>query len=351
MNHGGNVWQGGVPGDYLDFSANIRPGGAPDWVLDALARAMEMVAYYPDPHMVRARAALAEYLNLPEEWVLPTAGGISAIDLAVHLKHRGMLALSPCFEEYAQQAVNLGVEVQQVSLLRAPHELKTLNEALKDQLFPNCALWVCNPLNPVGCGFSASEIGCLAQRIAEVKGHLLVDEAFIEYSPQNSAADLLGQNSHLVIAGSMTKILGIPGVRLGYLCAHPRILKALKRYQHTWELNCFAEAVLVEMPKHRASIRQEALKNALRREQLRQGLEALGAFVYPSAANFLLVDFGVPVQEIQRKLLKKRILVRDCRSFKGIDDGRHLRLAVKDAESNARLLAELKEAMACGENH
>lgn len=351
MNHGGNVWQGGAPGTYLDFSANIRPGGAPDWVRAALLRAMETVAFYPDPHMARARAALAAYLNLPQDWVLPTAGGISAIDLAVHLAHGEMLALGPCFEEYGQQAANLGVQVRQVSLLRAPRKLKTLNEATEGQLTPACALWVCNPLNPVGCGFSTVEISNLARRLAEVGGHLLVDEAFMAYSPQNSAVNLLGEYPQMVITGSMTKILGIPGVRLGYLCAHPRLLAALMRYQHTWELNCFAESVLLELPEHRGDICRDAQDNARRREQLQRGLEALGAFVYPSVANFLLADFGMPVREIQRMLLKKRILVRDCRSFKGIDDGRHLRLAVKDAESNARLLAELKEAIACVGNH
>src|SRR5699024_2874891 len=93
MNHGGDVWQGDAPESYLDFSANIRPGGAPQWVRQALMRGMNAVCYYPDPQMRRARAALAKYLELDAAWVLPTAGGISAIDMAVHLNSTSMLAL------------------------------------------------------------------------------------------------------------------------------------------------------------------------------------------------------------------------------------------------------------------
>lgn len=349
MNHGGDVWQGGAPESYLDFSANIRPGGAPQWVRHALMQGMNAICYYPDPQMRRARVALAKYLGLDAAWVLPTAGGISAIDMAVHLQSTSMLALGPCFGEYARQAANLGIEVRQINLLSQKRPLRPC-DAVEGCLTEGCALWLCNPLNPVGCGFSVSEIAALLEKVEAVKGHLLVDEAFIDFCTENTATGLLKDHPRLLITGSMTKALGIPGVRLGYLCANPEYMKALQVYQKTWELNCFAEAVLLELPDHRDEIRQDALENARRRDQLREGLEKMGVYVYPSQSNFLLADFGFSVATIQEELRKKRILVRDCRNFKGIDDGRHLRLAVKDEAANARLLAELKEAMTCGEN-
>ena len=62
MNHGGNVWQGGDPAAWLDYSANIRPGGPPAWVRKALSDAMDKVSYYPQLGMDNAKAALAAYL-------------------------------------------------------------------------------------------------------------------------------------------------------------------------------------------------------------------------------------------------------------------------------------------------
>ena len=84
-------------------------------------------------------------------------------------------------------------------------------------------------------------------------------------------------------------------------------------------------------------------------EALRAQLEALGAFVYPSQAPFLLADFGFPVEKMAENLRKKGVLVRSCMSFDDINDGRHLRLAVKDEASNQKLIATLREVMICAE--
>ena len=85
--------------------------------------------------------------------------------------------------------------------------------------------------------------------------------------------------------------------------------------------------------------------------EVRRALEELGAFVYPSEAAFLLADFGRDVRPLEEYLYGKKILVRRCMDFEGIDDGRHLRLAVKDVSSNARFIKELEETLQCAENH
>lgn len=349
--HGGDVWQGGTPSDWLDFSANIRPEGAPEWVRRAMLEGMENVCYYPDPQMRRARIALAEYLGLDENCVLPTAGGISAIAMAARLPAMGMRAFTPCFGEYGQMAALQGMQMEEISLLRARHALLRPLEALHGRDIEGCALWLCNPLNPVGIAFSTAEIGELLERVEAERGWLIVDEAFIEFSPEHSVRSLIGRHERLIVTGSMTKALGIPGVRLGYLCAQPQLLRALGCAQLTWELNAFAEAVLCALPGHADMLRADAEKNAERREWLRTGLEALGAFVYPSGANFLLADFGRSVAPVAARLHRSGILVRNCMDFSGVDDGRHLRLAVKGEAANRRLLEELKGALECAENH
>ena len=83
---------------------------------------------------------------------------------------------------------------------------------------------------------------------------------------------------------------------------------------------------------------------------LRRGLESLGALVYPSEANFLLADLGTAAAPVAARLRERGILVRECMDFQGIDDGRHLRLAVKDEAANMRLMDELKEALRCAES-
>lgn len=343
MTHGGNVWQGEGPGAWLDYSANIRPEGMPEWVRQALRRGMESAAYYPEAGMERATRAMATYLGISPECVLPTAGGISAIELAGRVG-RETVVLTPCFCEYEQLSPR---PVRKVSLLRGERRIAVPEDM---RLPEECLVWLCNPLNPVGCAFSREEVLRLLRRVEDAGGWLAVDEAFIEYCPEHSVADMVERCERLLVAGSLTKILGIPGVRLGYLCAAPRVLEGLRKRQRTWELNCFAEAVACALPEHREEVRSDARENARRRERLREQLEGLGLFVYPSQAAFLLVDLGRDARPVVARLKETGILVRECTDFDGLDDGRHLRLAVKGDENNARLIRALGEVLACGEN-
>lgn len=350
MIHGGNVWQGKGLEAWLDYSANIRPEGAPEWVKEALRRAMSNLSYYPDPEMKRARAALGEYLNMPEEYVLPAAGGISAINLAAHLETADMLQFTPCFAEYSMLAENLGKKIRGVSLLNGRRTIGEPAATAREQVREGSMVWLCNPLNPVGCAFERGQIERLIDLCEEKKAWLVIDEAFIEYCPEYSSVQMVKERRRLLITGSMTKILGIPGVRLGYLCAHPEVMDALSRHQLTWELSCFAEGVLCALPEHRNDIAEDARLNRARRGQLRAGLEEMGIYVYPSEAAFLLADFERPVDGLAEYLREKGILVRKCTNFEEIDDGRHLRLAVKDERSNEKLIETLREAIVCAEN-
>ena len=350
MNHGGNVWSGDAPSEWLDYSANIRPGGSPEWVREALVRAMDYVPYYPQLSMERARAALGRHLGLPSEMVLPTAGGIAAISLAARLRVDRVRIPAPAFLEYSQLSEQNGLPVELVPLLDGERKVLAPAEALGKDLRENTCLWLCNPSNPVGAGFAPREVAELLEIVEERGCILVVDEAFIDYSPENTVREMLPDHPRLLITGSMTKILGIPGVRLGYM-AGGDLLRDLASRQDPWNLNCFAESVLLSLPDHEDDIREECERNRIRRETFRSGLEALGIYVYPSSANYFLCDFERLVRPIEESLYADKILVRRCMNFPGIDDGRHLRLAVKDERSNEIFLTKLEEAMKCAENH
>ena len=209
--HGGNVWQGRAPEDWLDFSANLRSDGAPEWVREALRGAIDRAIYYPDPTMRAAREALGAYLGIDSDWALPTAGGISAIGLAARLPVKGMLAFAPCFGEYARAAEQQGLSLEFVSLLDEDRRLLRPSEALEGHDVADRAVWLCAPLNPVGIAFPRTEIEILLAHIEANSGWLVLDEAFIHCCPEYSSIDLLAEHPRLLIVGSLTKSLGIPG--------------------------------------------------------------------------------------------------------------------------------------------
>jgi len=344
--HGGNVWRGD-PAQWLDFSANVRPEGAPDWVLDALRRGLDNISYYPQLDMTRASSALASYLGVDASLVLPTAGGASAISLASYVPAEEAVVFTPSFSEYAEQAALRGQRVSCVSLLRG-REILPLRDCAAPYLRRGVCLWLCNPSNPLGTVFSREDILALLSDVEAAHGYLIVDEAFIDFCPGFSVRDLTAEHERLAVTGSLTKSLGIPGVRLGYLCS--QMSGRLREHQLPWELNCFAEAVALALPGHAADIARDAEINAERRARFASALRGLGVYVYPSSANFLTVDLGADAEAVETALYKKNILVRGCDDFIGINDGRHLRIAVKDDDTNAAFIAALKEALRCAEN-
>lgn len=324
--HGGDVWQSGAPTDYLDFSANLNPEGPPDWVRTALAEGLARAVYYPD---LRARAALrglSEHLRLPEDCVLPTAGGIEAAALAARLAQRHTIA-QPTFQEYGH--------------LCGAHRDIPREEAPGCRFSAGEALWICNPNNPTGGALAREALLALAERADRAGALLIVDEAFIDYCPERSVADAVTRLPGLIVLGSLTKVLAIPGVRLGYLAAHPSVIGGLSEGLMPWRLNCLADAVAAALPGHEADFERIRTLNASRREAFATALTALGAKVPPSHANFLLCDFGRDMRPAIEALREKRILVRPCGMFPGLSHA-HIRLCVRTEGENERLVGEMR---------
>ena len=325
MRHGGNVWDEARPGDWLDYSANLRPEGTPEWVLDTMRRAIADTRYYPDRQMRAARAGLAAALGVEKACVLPTAGGAQAIDLALSLNQGRVLVQPPTFGEYAERARG-----------------RTVVQSGNAQ--PGDTRVLCNPNNPTGEAVEPARVLEEFRALREKGAELLVDEAFVDYCFSYSVRRFVQPG--LTVVGSLTKILCVPGVRLGYVCAAPETVRALEERMLTWSLNSFASAIAAALPLHVREIEKDARATDARRAAFACSLEETGARVMPSHAPFLLADFGRDMTEVAKRLRARRILVRTCESF-GLPPT-YLRLAVKTDKENARFLEALRECIDYG---
>ena len=147
----------------------------------------------------------------------------------------------------------------------------------------------------------------------------------------------------LMVAGSLTKVLGTPGIRLGYICAVPETIRALRGRMIPWPLDAFAAEIAARLPEHAEEIRAERPLNAARRNAFAAQLQALGAEVSPSESSFLLADFRRDMSKAAVQLKSRGILVRTCSSF-GLPAS-FWRLAVKTEAENTRLVNELEEIL------
>ena len=326
MKHGGNVWQGSNPDYWLDFSANLRPEGMPDWVKTVMKTALKNVRYYPDPAMADARHGLSAYTGINENMVLPTAGGIAALDLVLNLNKGTVITDKLTFGEYISRA--------------GAHEREWVYSA-NAVTRPGDTRVICNPNNPTGTVLSREKILNVHKDAVRNNGEVIVDEAFIDYCPTHSVRTDVTDG--LTVIGSLTKILCVPGIRLGYVCATPKNIDRMQELAPPWQLNTLACEIAAHLPEHIDEIRKDALINSQRRSVFAEELRAIGAEPLPSQANFLLCNFGRDMTEAVIALKEKGILVRRCESF-GLEPC-FLRLAVRTEEENRLLIKELKKCL------
>lgn len=324
-----------APPGCLDFAVNVVPGGPPEWVRRELSVALDDASSYPDE--TAAVLAIADrHGRVPGE-VLPLAGSAEAFWLLARvLAPRRAAVVCPSFTETEAALRAAGRPVER--LFRDEESF-----ALDPSRVPSEAdlVFTCNPNNPTGTLDAASTL----ERLARPGRVLVVDEAFMEFSPGESEslaarADLPG----LVVLRSLTKIWSIPGIRAGYLLASPDRVSALRDARQPWALSTLALAALAACARDEATPRKIAEEVGAARAELATALAGLpGVRVWPSVANFLLLR--VPDgPSARRRLLECGIAVRRADTFPGLGPD-HIRISVRRPEENAVLVEALREAL------
>jgi threonine-phosphate decarboxylase len=153
----------------------------------------------------------------------------------------------------------------------------------------------------------------------------------------------------LIVIRSLTKFYGCPALRVGYAVGHPNRIEKIRAFLPTWPVTQLALDTLSEAVADGAYADASLRENAFERERLGRSLKDLGLFVFPSSANYLLLELtaNMPTaSELRARLIAKhRILIRNCDSYEGLVEGRYIRVAVLSGEENGRLIAALTEEL------
>lgn len=336
--------------DLLDFSANTNPT-VPEGTRDVYESAFDSSRRYPDDEYADFRRAAAGFLDRfhvargggnaeydPGD-VVVTPGGLAAIRLAVGVTVSpgdDALVPAPSFAEYARE-----VRLQGATPVFRPQE-----ELLEADPSPYSLAVVCTPNNPTGELADPDRLREFADRCRDANTTLLVDEAFLGYLDAPTMVGVEG----VVVARSLTKLFGLPGIRVGYAVATGTLRDRLRTARRPWNLSTPAARVgthcltadrrgdpFVAETRRRVADERERLWNALSTE-----FDVVSPPPSEPGAPFLLFDVSPSPRTVEEVVTDARdggVAIRDARSFRGLDD--HVRVAVKDRESNDRLLEAL----------
>lgn len=300
---------------------------------------------YPEPQPRELIARLAALYDVPRESLLAGRGSDEAIDLLVRAFCRAgqdaVLICPPTFGMYSVAARIQGAAVVEVPL-RAAAGFALDEAAVLAACTPRVRIvFLCSPNNPTGNLMDPAAVLRLAAALAE-RSLVVLDEAYIEFAGVPSAAAEIVRHPNLVALRTLSKAHALAGARCGTLIADAEIVALLRRIIPPYAIpELTNEAVCAALTPPRLAVMRARVETIVReRERLARALAASPqvARVWPSAANFLLVEFHDAADALARARAE-RLLLRDFRRLPGL--GRSLRISVGTPEQNERLLRVL----------
>ncbi len=352
--HGGNIYEearrlGVKENQLLDASASLVPFPPPKSIYRCLLKGLanNSLRNYPDCTYQALREAIGIWHKVDPCMVLPGNGAAELLTWSARdASKKGTNALiAPGFSDYAR-ALNCW-NGQYIYL-----QLPKCWSANTPQAFPlnptTNVIWITNPHNPTGQLWSRSSIEPLLKR----HDLIICDEAFLSLVPngeKESLIPLIHNHSNLIVIRSLTKLFALAGLRLGYAIGTAERLEQWQNLRDPWPINSLAAAAGLMLMNDHVALNKWTRKihNWLLKEGpwLQSELGFLpGIKSHASSTNFHLIESKQSLKRLREILSQKKILLRDCSSFKGLGEN-WLRISLQTRRNNIRIVSTIKEIL------
>ncbi len=296
---------------------------------------------YPDPQQRSLKSLLSTQKGIPQEQLLLGNGSDEVLDLIYRVfcepNRDNIITLPPTYGMYNVLAETNAITNKEV-LLTTDFEIDT--KSIFEAIDKNTKLiFICSPNNPTGNSFASKNIVLLLQNF---NGIVVIDEAYIDFSEEESWLKRLNQFPNLIVTQTLSKAYGLAGIRLGICYASQAIIHFLNKIKAPYNVN--------ELTQNRASqrlasyqrVQQEVVKIVEERNDLIASFKNIPFIkkIYPTDANFILVKVD-NADKRYSELIQKGIVIRN-RSTQPLCENT-LRFTVGTVDENKQLLKVLNE--------
>ena len=313
----------------MNFSSNIFQHTDHTALKQHLMERFDVVGNYPEPQARHLEKMIAQQEGISPECVLVTNGATEAIYLiAQQFHHSASVIPQPTFNEYADAC-------------RLNHHIISFENTEDLRHLPkNRVYWICNPNNPSGNVLMKGFLDYVVRR--SPRYIFVIDQSYEDYTKEPLLVAREMQNvANLIILHSFSKRYGIPGLRLGYITAHPNTIQLLRSRITPWSVNALAIEAGKFLITHQPTPDSQWLTDYLAEtERLRSQLRAInGIRVFETKTNFMLCEIeSASAKELKSYLVHEHgILIRDCSNFFGLSN-QFFRVAAQLPEENDALV-------------
>ena len=318
-------------------------GNSDDMVfLDANENPFENgVNRYPDPQQRSVKSLLSEIKNIPENNILLGNGSDEVLDLIFRAfcepNQDNIITLPPTYGMYSVLANINAVEIKSVQL--DDNFQPKVDEILEVSNDNSKLLFLCSPNNPTGNSFEAKSI---EELIKKFQGIVVIDEAYIDFSNEDSWISKLSEFPNLIVTQTLSKAYGMAGIRLGICYASSEIISVLNRIKPPYNVNELTQQRAIQQLKLNDLTKKQVEDILTERKNLINQLNTVSYIskIYPTDANFVLVEVDDATMRYNQ-LIEKGIVIRNRTTQPGCENC--LRLTVGTTFENKKLIKVMKE--------
>jgi histidinol-phosphate aminotransferase len=328
----------------IKLASNENPLGTSPLALDAMGKALNEIALYPDGSGYELKTALSRRYGVTSGQIVLGNGSNDVLELAarVFLKPGGSAVYSQhAFAVYPLVTQAVGASGISVPATNYGHNL----DAMLDAVTPETRMvFIANPNNPTGTLLPASAVVRFLERVSP-DVLVVLDEAYNEYLPAPVRADSISwlkRFPNLLITRTFSKAYGMAGVRVGFGLAHEEVSNLMNRVRQPFNVNSIGLAGAVAALEDMEFVKRSYALNQAGMLQITTGLRQLGIEYIPSYGNFL--SFRVPgdAKAVNQSLLEQGVIVRPIGIY---EMPHHLRVTIGLESENAKFLKSLEIAL------
>ena len=322
-------------------SARSEFKGKADVFIDANENPFENgLNRYPDPLQWQLKEEISKIKGIPKENIFLGNGSDEVIDLIIRIfcepRIDHIITLPPTYGMYKVSAGIADVAVREV-LLSADYQPRPA-AVMEAATAHSKVLFLCSPNNPTGNDLALDR---MLELVRAFPGIVVADEAYIDFSQQESLTHHIDQYPNLIVMQTFSKAWGMAGIRLGMAFASEEIIHYFNKVKPPYNVNQLTQQTALKALQQKDQSTQQVQTIIAERKQLVQQLKQFPFVrrIQPSNANFLLTAVDSP-KELYHFLVEKGIIVRD-RSNVPLCEG-CLRLTIGRPEENQQLLAAMQ---------
>ena len=313
-----------------------------------------LVRTSPPTHAEGLARTVARVRGVPEACLLTAAGSSDLIFLAMRewlTPSSRALVLDPTYGEYEHVLGNVvGCRVDRFPLAREDGydlDVERLGRTIRAERYDLVAL--VNPNSPTGRHAPRAALEAMLGRVP-LSTRVWIDETYIDFAASSASLETFAAlRPNVVVSKSLSKAYALSGLRAAYLCADAALLAPLRRLTPPWAVSLPAQVAAVKALEDVAYYDARWRETAVLREALARDLAVrLRAEVVPSTTNFVLFhlpDDAPTAADVVERVRRAGLYVRDASAIGSGLGPRAIRIAVKDARTNAWMVDRLAEAL------